>query len=300
MEGWIKLYRSVSKHWIWSNPRYFKWWLDLLLMANFEPTDVLVGSELYHCNPGEMMTSYSFLSHRWNVSKSVVSRYLKLLESDTMIERKRERHATRIIVCNYELYQGDAETERTKKEREKNDFGTIMERKKNENGTKKERIKECIRTKERKERKEKETKQSNDCVCSETHTHEEESEFFLEFFNSCVAGRGIRKIIDIKGRRLVSLNARIRDYGRDAVMEMIKMAAESDFLNGEGKDGWTADFDWLMRPMNFKKVVDGNYKNKDYGKSKGKEARDDSGLDSRKAESDRRDAEFKTRKKGGG
>lgn len=37
--------------------------------------------------------------------------------------------------------------------------------------------------------------------------------------------------------------------------------ATSDFLMGRSKD-WRANWDWLMRPTNFAKVVDGNYVNK--------------------------------------
>lgn len=33
-EGWVKLHRSITENWIWENPQYLKWWLDLILMAN--------------------------------------------------------------------------------------------------------------------------------------------------------------------------------------------------------------------------------------------------------------------------
>ena len=46
-------------------------------------------------------------------------------------------------------------------------------------------------------------------------------------------------------------------------MEVIKQAAKSDFLNGRNDRGWIADFDWLMRPNNFVKVLEGNYNNND-------------------------------------
>ena len=42
---------------------------------------------------------------------------------------------------------------------------------------------------------------------------------------------------------------------------MMIMASESDFLSGENDRGWKATFDWLIRPKNFIKVVEGNYSN---------------------------------------
>jgi len=52
---------------------------------------------------------------------------------------------------------------------------------------------------------------------------------------------------------------RVNDYGVDKVIEAIHRANESKFLKGFNKKGWTANFDWFIRPENFQKVLEGNY-----------------------------------------
>ena len=37
--------------------------------------------------------------------------------------------------------------------------------------------------------------------------------------------------------------------------------ASSQFLNGKSKNGWKADFDWILKPDNMVKIMEGNYQN---------------------------------------
>ena len=57
------------------------------------------------------------------------------------------------------------------------------------------------------------------------------------------------------------VEARVREYGINEVYRAISKASESIFLNGGGGKGFVADFDWVMRPNNFPKVLEGNYDN---------------------------------------
>ena len=43
---------------------------------------------------------------------------------------------------------------------------------------------------------------------------------------------------------------------------MIRKACKSDFLKGGGNKGFVANFDWMIRPSNFQKILEGNYDNK--------------------------------------
>ncbi len=62
--------------------------------------------------------------------------------------------------------------------------------------------------------------------------------------------------------RYKSLNARIRQYGIDAIYEAIDKIKESDFLQGKHKGrSWQITFDWFICPNNFPKVLEGNYDN---------------------------------------
>lgn len=127
-------------------------------------------------------------------------------------------------------------------------------------------------------------------------TNDEEEMFFVDFFNSVMDGREIPAVVNIRGRRMSALRARVREYGRETVKKMFRMAADSRFLNGGGKDGWVANFDWLIRPSNFRKVIEGNYNNKEYETRKNEPA-DNGGEDERQAEIDRLNELFEARRK---
>ena len=79
---------------------------------------------------------------------------------------------------------------------------------------------------------------------------------FIEKWNSL----GLNKLINIKNKRLKSLKARVKEYGIEKVMEAIDNINQSDFLKGKNDRGWQIDFDWLIKPNNFIKVLENKYK----------------------------------------
>ena len=66
----------------------------------------------------------------------------------------------------------------------------------------------------------------------------------------------------IEGNRKKQLADRWKKYGGiEAFRELFEKAEASDFLKGDNARGWTADFDWLIRPTNMSKVLEGKYDN---------------------------------------
>lgn len=114
--GWIKIYRSIQDHWIWDNPIYLKWWLDLLLIVNHKPNDVLVNGKIETIDVGERLTSEIKLSERWNVDRKTVRRFLNLLEKEQMITLAKSRQkGTTVKVVKYSDYQQFSEVVRDNK-----------------------------------------------------------------------------------------------------------------------------------------------------------------------------------------
>ncbi len=85
----------------------------------------------------------------------------------------------------------------------------------------------------------------------------------VDFWNRTMDGKAIPKVNGIRERREASLFARLRVYGIDAVYTVITKAAASSFLNGGGAKSFIANFDWVFRPNNFPKVLEGNYDDND-------------------------------------
>lgn len=73
----------------------------------------------------------------------------------------------------------------------------------------------------------------------------------------------MRRLTIMSDLRRINVKARIRDYKGDTsvIYRAIDNAMRSDFMNGDNRRGWTASFDWIMRPTNFPKVLEGNYGN---------------------------------------
>lgn len=55
------------------------------------------------------------------------------------------------------------------------------------------------------------------------------------------------------------LSGRLNQDGLPAILEAIENVRGSAFLNGQNDRGFSATFDWFLKPSNFHKVLDGNY-----------------------------------------
>lgn len=91
-------------------------------------------------------------------------------------------------------------------------------------------------------------------------------EKLVDFFNSETKGVFGKVIYPISETRKKSVKARIAEHGKERFAEVIKRAGASDFLKGQNQRGFTATFDWIIKPTNFDKILSGNYdNNKNYG-----------------------------------
>ena len=108
-----------------------------------------------------------------------------------------------------------------------------------------------------------------------------------KFFNSemRIHQALIPEIRTISGQRKTHTLARIREHGKDTFARMIRIASTNDFLNGKNDRGWVANYDWLVNPSNFVKVIEGNYssrngnRNSQYNNEPGSGSTDGEGYD---------------------
>ena len=77
-------------------------------------------------------------------------------------------------------------------------------------------------------------------------------------WNEAVAGSIVPKlrVLSEDSVRYRMLNARIKQYGLEQVLEAVKNVRSSDFLR---TSPWFS-FDWFIKPNNFVKVLEGNYR----------------------------------------
>lgn len=74
----------------------------------------------------------------------------------------------------------------------------------------------------------------------------------------------LQKVISVNAgtTRNTLLNARLKEYGLERVLEAIRSIDKSSYLKGQNRSGWTVTFDWFLKPSNFIKVLEGNYLDK--------------------------------------
>ncbi|QQN57500.1 hypothetical protein I6H88_13710 [Elizabethkingia bruuniana] len=89
-----------------------------------------------------------------------------------------------------------------------------------------------------------------------------EKEIIEYFHEQCSTLPRVQLVNDTRKK---AIKARIKDVGVERVMQVIRLTGESSFLNGENDRGWSADFDWIMKPTNFTKILEGNYRNRTNG-----------------------------------
>jgi len=118
--GFIKIDRKIFDHWVFDDAWAFKAWVDIIGMANYEPSQFLINGRAFVVERGEMIRSLQTLARRWDCSVSKVTNFLNMLQADGMVKLKNERLATRIKIEQYEDYQGIEANPKTQKKREKN------------------------------------------------------------------------------------------------------------------------------------------------------------------------------------
>lgn len=99
----------------------------------------------------------------------------------------------------------------------------------------------------------------NDNEISNKNEKEPHEKIFEKFNEVCT---GLPSIQKLTPTRITAINQRINEYGLEKVLEVIDMVAESRFMNGENRNGWKSDFDWIFKASNFLKIIEGNYVNK--------------------------------------
>ena len=120
MSGWIKLHRSITNHWLYTEKRVFskfEAWNDILLTVNFTDAKTIIKGSLYEVKRGQSILSLESWSKRWNWNRSKVSRFLNTLQLDGMIVVKSDTVTTQLTVCNYESYQGERTADETQMRR---------------------------------------------------------------------------------------------------------------------------------------------------------------------------------------
>jgi hypothetical protein len=81
----------------------------------------------------------------------------------------------------------------------------------------------------------------------------------LEAWHSRMVPLGFPAVAKMTGQRERQLNARLKDSTLDEWTRVFDALERSAFCRGENDRGWRADFDFLLQPKSFTKLLEGAY-----------------------------------------
>ena len=140
-EGWAKIYRSLSDHWLWEDKPFSKGqaWIDLLLLVNHSEKKTMIDGRLETVSVGQTITSTRKLCDRWGWSNTKVRNFLKMLENESMIIVKSDSKKTVINIVNYSVYQDSDNKKATVKRQSSYSEAAVKHTNKNEKNEKNEK-----------------------------------------------------------------------------------------------------------------------------------------------------------------
>lgn len=108
----------------------------------------------------------------------------------------------------------------------------------------------------------------DDCPSSEEEpTQKYVYQEIVDMWNT-LSEYGIPKIKSIpeSSPRVPMLRKRLKEYGKDSFKKIIDEVKNSDFLQGKVQSGnrnpFNLDFDWVIKPSNYPKILEQKYRNK--------------------------------------
>ena len=255
--GYIFLFRQFKKWQHYQEGSVMRVFIDLLLSANYEPS-WFRGDKI---DVGCTAMSISSLQESTGLSRAVVVKALKILEKTGEISRIKSKFGIVTKINKFSVFQCGCEVGSSK-----NELPTELP---TEPPTElpTEPASELLKEIKNIRNKEDNNYPSKEGVSVDTDPpalHDVDLKLIVDFFNKSVilANSVMPKIKGATGKRVGYIKARIREFGIEAVYEVITKATQSDFLNGRNQRGWTASFDWIFLPTNFPKVLEGNYDNR--------------------------------------
>ena len=78
-------------------------------------------------------------------------------------------------------------------------------------------------------------------------------------YNLLAKPDGLPRAARMTRKRIDLIEDALRTFGAVTIHDVFCLAAESAFLTGGNERGWRANIDWLLRPDNFTRVLEGAY-----------------------------------------
>lgn len=245
MSGTVNIARSIFDHAVFADePKTEREaWIWIIMEASWKPRTRRVGAVVVETQRGQLAASVRFLASAWKWTAPKVQRYLKRLEKAEMIVTRADTGVTVITVCNYDTFQAGAKS---------SDTAPIQQRYSADTNEKKD------------ERREEGKEDANASTPIAPRFPLDDISKAVHDYNDAAQRAGWPTVKTMAAARRRALRSRLKDCGgNDGWKAAMERAAASDFLCGRTSKPWTGfSFDWIAKPGNFNKLVEGNYDNR--------------------------------------
>jgi len=107
IDGWISLHRKLLDSAVFQNADLLKVWIWCLLKATHKDYEMMVGLQVIELQPGQFITGRYKGAEELKMNPSTFYKYLKILESLSMIALNSDNKKTLVTVEKWEKYQGE-------------------------------------------------------------------------------------------------------------------------------------------------------------------------------------------------
>ena len=258
-EGWIKFYRCILNWEWWEDIYCYRLFSYFLLKANSSDQKW----RGYEVKRGSLITSYQRIKEDTRMTVQQIRTAMEHLKSTGEITSKPTSKFTMITVCNYGRYQEGATSQQQALQQANPHAGNKPATSKQQTNNNKQeynngRIEESESSSPNVEEDMPDVPSAAEPAFVKNEDLKIDYGKLAQYWNERTKGVfGIVESIENNRRKLV--RARIREKGKKAFMEAIDKVCASEFLAGKP---WF-NFDWLIRPNNFDKVMSGNFDNKE-------------------------------------
>lgn len=253
MQGWVSIHRKIQDNWLWKEKPFSKGqaWIDLLLLANHKEEKFSYKDKVITGKRGVVYRSILWLSERWGWDRRTTKKFLMQLKSDNMVSFSCTTQGTTITIENYSFYQDmvQRDVQRTV-QRDVQQVHNAMYTYNNDNN----------------DNNDNKDIYTSSCDDSTPPTHQKiDFSSIKNYFNqNCTAFPEVREMTE---RRKTTIRAFIKKHTEEDLYKLFDMAQASGFLTGDNSTGWKASFDWIIKPANTVKILEGNYSEKRSQKS---------------------------------
>ncbi|WP_288935089.1 hypothetical protein [uncultured Sphingomonas sp.] len=264
--GYIHVHRRLLGHPAFRNDGEAMGFAWMCLRASWQPVRVRYKGMAVRLERGQLAVSVRDLAEALDRPKGWVERLLARLKSETMIQTHSETGVTVITICNYDDFQPSQDAGRTPRETsgwtlagQRRD--TEQRREKGKEGKKEDTPSESSIS----DRPEPAASRRSMAMTVRSSVGSPAPDEVGEAFSAYQACRfelvlGARPLVLSQARR-GALASRLREIGGiERWHEVLARIRGSPFLRGDtARSGFVAEIDWLLKPANLLKVMEGNY-----------------------------------------